>query len=62
MTSSLTYYIGPTASTEIFEVGFSSQWTEVSPLPYKMLGPRATTVNNLIYLTGEDSGQDGLIS
>ena len=47
-------YIDFLASTEIFKVGISSRWTEVSPLPYKPEGSRATTVNNLVYLTGED--------
>ena len=44
----------PTRSTEIFEVGVSSQWTEVSLLPHRKMGPRATTLNNVIYLTGQE--------
>ena len=39
-------------STEIFQVGFSSQWKEVSPLPSRLNDARATTVNNNIYLLG----------
>ena len=45
------------SSTEIFQVGISSQWTEVSPLPYSLHGARATTLNNVIYLTGDERGE-----
>ena len=45
-------------STEIFEVGVSKQWTEVSPLSKSRMELRASTVNNVIYLTGEDSAVD----
>lgn len=41
------------SSTEIYKVGVSSHWTEVSALPYKLLSSRASTLNNLVYLTGE---------
>ena len=41
------------SSTEIFGVQVSSQWTEISPLPYRLYDPRATTVENKeIFLTG----------
>ena len=50
------------SSTEIFQVGVSSQWTEVSALPYRILvAPRATTVNNVIYITGKEGGQETVI-
>ena len=39
-------------STEIFEVGASSEWEEVSPLPSRLYEARAATVNNNIYLLG----------
>ena len=48
------FYIETLDSTEIFKVGVSSGWTEVSPLPLTLTYPRASTVNNLVYLTGED--------
>ena len=54
-------YIDSLSSTEIYKVGVSSQWTEVSALPSNLYGVRASTVNNLIYLTGGDSRQDALI-
>ena len=40
------------SSTEIFEVRASSQWREASPLPNKMVGAAAVTLNNKVYLTG----------
>lgn len=43
------------SSTEIYIIGISSEWTEVSPLPCRLDSPRATTVNNVIYLTGEEN-------
>ena len=45
---------GLSISTEIFEVGVSSQGTEVSPLSKGLMDLRASTVNNRIYLTSED--------
>ena len=44
----------PTDSTEILKVGLSSNWTAVPPLPHGLVGLKATTVNNLIYLVGEE--------
>ena len=46
------FFTAFTASTEIYEVGVSSQWREVSPLPNKMNEAAAVTLNNKIYLTG----------
>ena len=40
-----------TKSTEIFTDG---TWREVEPLPRARNGLRATNVNNMIYLLGED--------
>ena len=54
-------YIDSLSSTEIYKVGVSFQWTEVSALPYELYGVRASTVTKRIYLTGEDRGQDAPI-
>ena len=43
------------SSTEIFEVGVSSGWKEVAPLPHALSDPRAVTLNNNIYLFGKSS-------
>ena len=40
------------SSTEIFEIGVSSQWREVSPLPQGLVQAKAVTLNNKVYLTG----------
>ena len=40
------FFTAFTASTEIFEVGVSSQWRYVSPLPNKMNEAAAVTLNN----------------
>ena len=40
------------SSTERLIVGVSEVWTVVCPLPNNLVGPRATTVNNKIYLLG----------
>ena len=45
-------YIGQLSSTEIFVVGVSSEWKEVSPLPENISGARAVAINNKIYLLG----------
>ena len=52
-------HVGRVPSTEIFVVGFSSEWTDVSPRPLSLIFPRASTVNNVIYLTGEANRHDG---
>ena len=47
------------SSTEIFGVGVSSEWTEISPLPNRLYDPRATKVDNReIFLTGRDICSD----
>ena len=46
------FFTAFTASTEIFEVGVSSQWREVSPLPQGLVQAKAVTLNNKVYLTG----------
>ena len=40
------------SSTEIFEIGVSSQWREASPLPNELLSAAAVSLNNKVYLTG----------
>ena len=40
------------SSTEIFEIGVSSQWREASPLPNGLFDAAAVTLNNKVYLTG----------
>ena len=42
------------ASTEIFVVGVSTGWTDVSPLPLALSAPRAVTLNNKVYLFGKN--------
>ena len=44
---------GEDISTEIFQVGTSSQWREVSNLPYSVRNAAATTINNIVYLVGK---------
>ena len=41
-----------TSSTEIFKVGVSTSWLEVSPLPSTLASPMAVSVNNNVYLLG----------
>ena len=41
-----------TSSTEIFKVGVSTRWLEVSPLPSTLASPMAVSLDNNIYLLG----------
>ena len=45
------------SSTEVFEVGSSLVWETISPLPNELSlkGLRAASVDNQIYLTGEEN-------
>ena len=53
MTRSVYFYLDALSSTERFEVEVSDVWAEVSALPNDLIGPRATTVNNKIFLLGQ---------
>ena len=48
---------GVTDTTEMFEVGLSSQWTFLAPLPAARAALRGVTVDNKVFMTGQGTAQ-----
>ena len=46
-----------TETSEMFEVGASSQWTYIAPLPRAVGGMMGVRVDNRVFMTGEMEGE-----